>query len=374
MPDAAPARRRASTGARDAVGRPDDVPAGRASTGARDVVGRPGVVLACGLATLDVVQTVDHVPAPDEKLVAGELLVSAGGPAANGAATAALLGVPARLVTRIGGGSLGSVVTADLRACGVDLTDLAPPAASPPVSTVLVTRSTGERAVVSVNATGFETPSVTWGPGPSPDVWDGAVVLLLDGHHLDLAEACAREARARGVLVLLDGGSWKPGLERVLPFVDVAVLSADFTMPGAGVGDDLLRAVQAAGPTVVAQSHGPRPVRLLTDDGAGNGPDDVGVPGVAVVDTLGAGDVLHGGLAAWLAVRGSGARPDAPPGRRGHRGREPLGGQRLSLADAAAGLTWAAALASASCEARGSRGWADDAGRLARWRAALGSI
>lgn len=360
--------------------------------GVGGVVGGPGVVLACGLATLDVVQTVDHIPAPNEKLVASGQLVSAGGPAANGAVTAALLGVPARLVTRIGGGTLGSVVAADLRASGVDVTDLAPPAASPPVSTVLVTRSTGERAVVSVNATGFEASSGAGGTGgaggsPAPEgMWEDVVVLLLDGHHLDLAEAVAREACERGVLVLLDGGSWKPGLERVLPFVDVAVLSADFTMPGSGVGDDLLRAVRAAGPAVVAQSHGPGPVRVLADDGL----DDVGVHGVAVVDTLGAGDVLHGALAAWLAVRGpgagSGAAPGAAPagretgsGARGGRGgrhdhREgPLGERHLSLTDAVAGLSWAAALASASCTARGSRGWADDAGRLARWRADLGS-
>jgi hypothetical protein len=37
-------------------------------------------VLACGLATVDVVQTVERVPAPDEKVVALGTRVDAGGP------------------------------------------------------------------------------------------------------------------------------------------------------------------------------------------------------------------------------------------------------------------------------------------------------
>src|SRR5665647_645762 len=113
----------------------------------------PSVVLTCGLATLDVVQTVDHVPAPDEKLVATDLVVAAGGPAATAAVTCSTLGIPARLLSRIGDGPLASIVAADLREAGVDVVDVGGPSLSPPVSTVLVTRGTGERAVVSVNAT-----------------------------------------------------------------------------------------------------------------------------------------------------------------------------------------------------------------------------
>lgn len=48
--------------------------------------------LFVGLCTLDVIQLVDHVPAPDEKLTAREQTVAAGGPAANAAVTFAYLG------------------------------------------------------------------------------------------------------------------------------------------------------------------------------------------------------------------------------------------------------------------------------------------
>lgn len=306
-------------------------------------------VLACGVAVLDVQQTVDRIPGPDEKLVARDLLVASGGPAANAAVTAAALGVGARLVTRIGDSPLGALIRADLAAHGVEVVDLAGPGDQPAISTVLVTAGTGQRAVVSVDASQH---SATRGSDPVPADWaptvlGGVDVVLVDGHHRDLALPLCAAARAAGVPVLLDGGSWKPGLERLLALVDIAVISADLHVPtdlGGSTGqpaDDVLAVVSALGPPVVARSRGPLPIELLTDAGR----TEVPVPRVDVIDTLGAGDVLHGAFLAWLAVRGA-----------------------SQLAD---GLAWAARIAADSCRAPGARGWLADRDHLARHREAV---
>ncbi len=227
-------------------------------------------VLACGLTVLDIVQRVDHVPAPDEKLVADDLLVASGGPAANAAVTAAALGASARLVTRVGTSALGRLIAADLAEHGVVVVDRAGRGDAPAVSTVLVTRGTGQRAVVSVNAT--RTTEATLPAEQAAGLVAGADVVLVDGHHLDLAVPVAAAARAAGVPVLLDGGSWKPGLERLLAHVDVAVLSADLAVPDdlaapaapAGTAAaDPVTAVAALGPVVVARSRGADPIDLL---------------------------------------------------------------------------------------------------------------
>lgn len=340
-------------------------------------------VVCCGLTTLDVVQHVDHVPGPDEKVVARDLWVAAGGPAANAAVTAAALGVRATLVTRIGTGPVAELVRADLRAHGVEVHDLAGPGATPAVSTVLVTTATGERAVVSVNATGQQGGTADDGlPDDVAHALTACDALLVDGHHLDLAVAAARRARDAGVPVLLDGGSWKPGLEHLLAAVDVAVLSAAFRAPAAflapGAPDDaaaprreraggldaagLLTAVRRAGPRLVARSQGDGPLQVLPDEEpqhdtarAAGGPGapaarllEVAVPQVPVRDTLGAGDVLHGAALAWLAQRPATRPLDAP-----------------ALAE---GLARAAEVASWSCRADGARGWLADhdaVGRLA---------
>jgi sugar/nucleoside kinase (ribokinase family) len=178
---------------------------------------------------------------------------------------------------------------------------------------------------------------------------DGVDVLLLDGHHLDLALPLAEAARSAGVPVLLDGGSWKPGLERLLVHVDIAVISEVFRVPADVDGvagrpdDDVLGMVRSLGPPVVARSRGPLPIEVLT----GTGRAEVPVPRVEVVDTLGAGDVLHGALAAWLAVRGG--------------------------VDLMNGLAWAGGVAADSCTAPGARGWIADEQRWGGHRHRLGS-
>lgn len=268
---------------------------------------------------------VERLPAPDEKVVARSASVSAGGPALNAAVTAALLWVPARLVTAVGSSPLATVVRADVGTHGVELADVAARGFEVPLSTVLVTEGSGERAVVSRNASG---------PSAGVDVPDRAALralmedvtaVLVDGHHLAVAVPLAAEARARDIPVILDAGSWKPGLEALLAHVDVLVASADFRSPTGDSLQDLL----ALGPWWVARSAGARPVSWRSaagDEGA------VAVPRVEVVDTLGAGDVLHGALLADVGRRGTG--------------------------DLAASLAAAVAVASRSVGAPGARGWA----------------
>lgn len=269
------------------------------------------MLVCCGLVTLDVVQVVDALPGPDEKVVARSLAATFGGPAANAAATAVALGVPTTLVTAVGHGPLAAVVRSELESSGVALVDAvggaagAAGAAQPAVSTVLVTRATGERAVVSTNASGFgdlaDAPLVA--PGRATDLLDElgpGDVLLLDGHHPGLALRVARRARERGCAVVLDGGSWKPDAPAMIGLCDAVVVSADFRPPGVAT-DGVLDAVAALGPPFVARTRGPRPAEVL-DAGERY---EVAVPRPGrVVDTLGAGDVIHGAFAAAVA-RGS---------------------------------------------------------------------
>lgn len=263
------------------------------------------------------------MPSPNEKVTALGTVVEAGGPALNAAVTVALLGGPITLVTAVGSSPLGEVVRADCAAHGVTLVDTAADGFDLPVSSVLVTAGTGERAVVSRNSVGTSSWVV-----PDDDaltvLLDGVGAVLVDGHHLPVAVAVAAAARARAVPVVLDGGSWKPGLEALLAHVDVLVASADFRCPAGGSLPDLL----ALGPAWVARSAGGGPVPWMADDGSSG---EVAVPPVEVVDTLGAGDVLHGAFAADLARRGTG--------------------------DLTASLARAVAVASRSVAAAGARGW-----------------
>ncbi|MFJ8275996.1 PfkB family carbohydrate kinase [Streptomyces griseoviridis] len=283
--------------------------------------------LFVGLCTLDVVHLVERVPGSDEKLTALDQTVAAGGPAAGAAAVFAHLGGAATLLTAIGAHPLGVAAAADLTRLGVTVTDLAPDAAGPPaVSSILVTQATGERAVASTNAGAHRL-------APPADL-DRSVaacdLVELDGHHRELAVAAARAGRAAGRTTLLDGGSWKDGSEELLPFVDVAVCSADFRPPGTRTPADTLRFLRERGVGFAAVSRGGRPLLWSGPDGEGT----VEVPPVRVVDTLGAGDVLHGALAHHLALQGG-----------------------LTTAGFAAALRRSARVASRACASFGTREW-----------------
>lgn len=331
----------------------------RVAGGRHDVAGadRPSpVVLCCGLTTVDVIQEVDEIPGPNEKVVARSATLTFGGPAANAAATAVAVGAHARLVTAVGSGPVADLALAGLADCGVEVVDLARgTGAAPAVSTVLVTASSGERAVVSVNATRAGALAAM-----PMDVLDGVDVVLVDGHHLETAIEVSRTARVAGVPVVLDGGSWKPGMERLLALVDQAIVSADFRVPvgvvpadvpasdapaaggpaadlasGATLdGEQLLHQVAAFGPRVVARSDGAGPI-LVLDSRTPAEVRSVAVPtdpSRTVVDTVGAGDVLHGAYAAFVAGE-------------------------LAAGDPVDVLARAARVASESVHFRGARGW-----------------
>lgn len=286
--------------------------------------------LFAGLCTLDVLQAVERAPGPNEKVTALDQAVAAGGPAANAAVTFAHLGGDVTLVTGVGRHPLAAGVRADLGRARVRIEDAAADDdRPPPVSSIVVTAATGDRSVVSRNAAGRSLDP----PRELPSLVSGARAVLIDGHHPALADAVAEEARSRGVLCVLDGGSWKDNTARLLPCVDVAVCSADFRPPGTSDATDaVLEFLLRAGVRWAAVTDGPRPVAWAGPDGRSG---TVPVPSAEVVDTLGAGDVFHGAFT-YAVAPGTGD---------------------LDEGAFAAALRFAGEVAARSCESFGTRAW-----------------
>lgn len=245
------------------------------------------LVVAVGLCTVDLVQRVETLPAPGEKVQSVSVEVAAGGPATNAAVAVAALGGRAKLFTVLGAHPLARLATEDLQTQGVDLEDVLPTRTDPPpVSAVSVRTTDGERTVISHNAKNIEAP-------PPPNLTTVGTALLLDGHHPKLAQKAAQEAKSQGIPVILDAGSWKPTLPALLPYVDICACSATFTSP------------TPLTTPVVTRTNGPNPVTWTTQNQTGK----VQPPKTTPRDTTGAGDVWHGALA--LAVAKLGRTPTA---------------------------------------------------------------
>ncbi|MDG2616787.1 PfkB family carbohydrate kinase [Thermoleptolyngbya sichuanensis XZ-Cy5] len=254
-----------------------------------------------GLTTLDLIYQVEAVPASNQKVVAQDVAIAAGGPATNAAVTFAHLGGDALLLSSLGQHSIAGSIRADLATWGVQHRDLDPERqASPAVSSILVTAATGDRAVVSRNAVGAQVA----GDRLPADLMQALKerrfdVVLIDGHQMAIGEAIAQQSRALGIPVVVDGGSWKPGFEAVLRHTDYAICSANFLPPGCDSAD-VLPYLRSLGVAQVARTHGSQPVEYLKGEHA----EQVAVPTISPVDTLGAGDIFHGAFCHFILQLG----------------------------------------------------------------------
>jgi sugar/nucleoside kinase (ribokinase family) len=244
--------------------------------------------LFVGLATLDLVQRVGQRPGVNEKVVAQRSDLAAGGPATVAAVTFAALGGRSVLLSALGPGPVARLTAAELDRAGVHIVDAWAAGADLSISAITVVDDTGQRSVVSRNAEDLTAVA----PADLPALVRDTDVVLIDGHHPELAVAAARAAKAVGIQVVLDCGSPKPVYVELVPLADAVVCSAGFATDPDRF-DAAAAALLADGAHLVSMTAGAAPVRWWTrlDGGA------LMVPRVAVRDTLGAGDVLHGAVA-----------------------------------------------------------------------------
>jgi sugar/nucleoside kinase (ribokinase family) len=301
--------------------------------------------LFVGLTTLDWIYLTAQIPDCNQKIVALDYTLAAGGPATNSAITFQYLGNSATLLSTIGQHPVSALVRSDLDQHGVTVVDLAPYQTTPlPTSSILVTQSTGERAVVSINAIKTQISSGAVNLNLLHSRMHNIDIVLIDGHQMQVGQEIVRFARARNIPIVIDGGSWKPGFEQVLPYADYVIASANFHPPNCHTLNDTFAYLQALQIPYIALSQGDRPIRFVSRGEAG----EVTVPKIVAVDTLGAGDVLHGAFCHYIlqAQIGQGERGQ---GERGHK--------QIGRSSFQAALTQAATLASRSCCSFGTRLW-----------------
>jgi sugar/nucleoside kinase (ribokinase family) len=229
-------------------------------------------VLCVGLATRDTVIRVPELPERDGRVVADAAVSAGGGPAATAAVTLARLGVGVAFAGVVGDDDAGTSVLAELDGEGVDVTRVTVArGARTPRSTILVAPD-GSRAIVHVP-----------GDAPFPEVDAGGAEWV----HVDHAGY----GRVSGRLSVDAGNPIDAldlaGVELYAP--TAARLAADF-------GD--AQSAIAAGARLVVVTRGEH--GSIATTAAGDVVEAAAVPCTPFVSTLGAGDVFHGALLAYL--------------------------------------------------------------------------
>lgn len=251
---------------------------------------RPFDVVGFGLNSVDHLCVVNRHPRLDSKqqLVAYE--VQPGGQVPTALVALQRWGVQTAYVGAFGDDAGGRLSRESLRVEGIDLSACIERAGvRQQVSVILIDEITGERSVLwerveDVVLRGDQVPMAALQRGR---------MLLMDAVDIPAATRAAQQARAQGILTVLDTDSPGPGIEALLRVTDVLIVGAEFPArlsPGTDVRQ-ALRTAARLGPWFVGVTLGPGGALALVDGRFHY------VPAfrTQVVDSTGAGDLFHAG-------------------------------------------------------------------------------
>ncbi len=249
--------------------------------------------LFVGLITLDLVYLTATYPDKNQKVVAADYAVTAGGPATNAAVTFSYFGNQTTILCGLGNHPITHLIKADLEKHNVRIQDLDKNRSEPPpVSSIITTQDTGERAIISINATKSQISKEFI----SPEIIHNIDIVLIDGHQMAASLEVAQLAKSKNIPIVIDGGSWKPGFEEILSFVDYAICSANFYPPNCQNQEEVFAYLSEKNISDIAITQGEKSIKYLSQGKFGN----VEVPKINAVDTLGAGDIFHGAFCHYI--------------------------------------------------------------------------
>lgn len=245
-------------------------------------------IAGIGYTALDYLAVVPHLPAENTKLEISNFTIQGGGPAATAMVTVRRLGARASYMGKVGDDDFGRRMMEELEREGVD------------ISGVVVEKSaTSQFAFIMVNPCNA-TRTILWTRGSvSPlepeeinlDLVASAEGLFIDDLEPKAALHAARFARARGIKVLIDAGSLRPGVRELLPYCDYIIASERFAKDISQSDEPIeaLKSMSEFGPVASGVTLGERGCIFLADGRI------VESPGFSVeaLDTTGAGDVFH---------------------------------------------------------------------------------
>jgi sugar/nucleoside kinase (ribokinase family) len=263
-----------------------------------------GVTCVGGTLADILARPVQAMPGPGRIELVDEMKLAPGGCAVNSASALARLGVPVRLVGRIGRDGLGDFLARTLAERGVDIAGLARSDTGTSASMVFVSPG-GERCLLHTpGAMGtFDSTDIDWSLAARSRVFFVAQFGLLGRFDWSAPTALAR-AREAGMLTALDTvwdatGRLSEKVAPCLPLLDYFLPSYDEARDISGLTD----------PVAMARSFQDRGVGTvgikLGGDGCylrGPAGDEVTVPAfpVGAVDSTGAGDAWCAGFIAGL--------------------------------------------------------------------------
>jgi sugar/nucleoside kinase (ribokinase family) len=255
---------------------------------------RPPHILCIGIPVRDLTFRIEALPGRGEKIPASHYDEICGGNALNAAIGVAKLGGHAAMTGPMGDAADTSdkFLFDKLGELGIATDALVHmPGLVTPISTVMVDPS-GERTIIT-----FRDPAL-W-KVKLPDAGTllrDCIAILIESRCAAFATDLCAEARRRGIPVVVDIDSAMSQHEGLLTASSHLIFSSDALKATAGIADDAqaLKKMATLTHAFLAGTRGPKGTLWL--DANGQLQESAAFP-VHTVDTLGAGDIFHGGFA-----------------------------------------------------------------------------
>jgi sulfofructose kinase len=253
-------------------------------------------VLVVGYNAFDVTVPLSEKVVPDTKHEVPFIRLGGGGPGATAAVTLARLGARVTLVTPLTDDLPGRQQRRELEEVGIDL-GRCPilEGHQSPLAVIMVDAATQQRTIFwSRGRLPRLDPELI-----QPDWLDGVDLLYHDGHEPQLVAQLARDARQRGLPVVMDAGSVRTGSADLVELSTDVIGSRFFgaELTGHAEPEMVLPAMARMGPGRVGLTFGEHGLLALVQEQVQALP----AFDLPVLDTTGAGDVFHAGYAFALA-------------------------------------------------------------------------
>ncbi|HEY9874082.1 MAG TPA: ribokinase [Candidatus Obscuribacterales bacterium] len=261
-------------------------------------------VIVFGSINMDLVARSPRLPVKGETLLGHDFFTAPGGKGANQAVATARLGVPTRLVGRLGGDSFGRELLISLQASGVETNGVLVDEDTHSGVAVIAVADAGENHIIIVRGANGRVNQED--VDRFTDLLPGAAALLLQFEiPLPAVYSAAQAAQRAGVPVILDPAPAQKDVPAELyPLVDIITPNEIEAGQLVGFPVDGQEAAQKASDVLLGWGVGTAIVKL-GDRGVFCATDSETffVPAfpVVAVDTVAAGDAFNGGLAAALA-------------------------------------------------------------------------
>jgi len=248
-------------------------------------------VFGIGQCALDYIGVIKKFPDSDEKCEFHNLVIQGGGPVATALVALQRWGFRCAFGGIVGDDDFGREILRDLKHEQVDISGvIVRPAGASQFAFSLAEPDTGNRTIFWRRPTGdpLQIKEI------SMERLASSKLVLTDGIFPEATIALCKIARKKGVKIVVDAGSLRPGMTNILHFSDYFIASETFArayMPGASM-EEVCRALSDCGPVLSAVTMGKRGYTAFYKNTLLQEPAYT----TEVMDTTGCGDIFHAGF------------------------------------------------------------------------------